>query len=267
DICAIHQIPFTPINCEYGKTLKQEQLLQYENKGYTAFLVNLGETSTGVLYDIELISEFCKKNNLFLIVDCISSFLCDDLNMQKHSVNVALTGSQKALALAPGLSVICLDGKAQKRLLNINPQSLYFDLKSYLINGERGQTPFTPAVGVILQLNKRLKLIKDSGGIKAELERHRELAQYFRAKIKKLPLNIFADYPSDAVTSLSLRNADKSAYKVFEVLKDEYGIFVCPNGGDLKEKVFRVGHMGELSYSDYDRLICALEELEKKRII
>ena len=87
EICDVYELNYTEIKCELGKTLTKEQLLPYDNKGYTAFIVNLDETSTGVLYDINLISCFCKRNNLFLLVDSISSFLCDPFDMESLNVN------------------------------------------------------------------------------------------------------------------------------------------------------------------------------------
>ena len=71
---------------------------------------------------------------------------------------------------------------------------------------------------------------------------------------------------SNAVTTLKVADG-KDAYKVFEVLKDEYGIWVCPNGGALKNTVFRVGHIGALTIEDYDKLIEALKELMEREII
>ena len=97
-ICQIHQIPYTEIKLEIGKKLTQEMLDQYDGKDYTGFLVNIHETSTGVHYDPVMISEFCKKNNMFLLVDAISSFLADEFDMEKLGVDLMLTGSQKALA-------------------------------------------------------------------------------------------------------------------------------------------------------------------------
>lgn len=82
-ICQIHQIPYTEIKLEIGKKLTQEMLDQYDGKDYTGFLVNIHETSTGVHYDPVMISEFCKKNNMFLLVDAISSFLADEFDMEK----------------------------------------------------------------------------------------------------------------------------------------------------------------------------------------
>ena len=74
ELLELHNIPFTEIHLEHGKALKAEHLASFENQGYTAFLVNKHETSTGVHYDMDMISDFCKRNNIFLIVDCISSF-------------------------------------------------------------------------------------------------------------------------------------------------------------------------------------------------
>lgn len=260
EICATHSIPYDEIKCESGRALTKNQLSKYESKKYTAFLVNLCETSTGVLYDINLISDFCKRNNLFLIVDAVSAFLCDTIDMTNNNIDVVITGSQKALALAPGLSLMCFNTKAIERINSKVISSYYFDLKKYLKDGERGQTPFTPAVGVILQLNKRLNEIDAKGGAIAEIAEAKHKAEYFRKAIENLPLNIFADNPSHAVTSLTIKDENKSAYKLFELLMEEYGIWICPNGGELREKVFRVGHMGALKDSDYDTLVKALSE-------
>lgn len=267
EICDVYGLNYTEIKCEFGKTLTKEQLYKYDDKGYTALLVNLDETSTGVLYDIEMISLFCKKNNIFLIVDSISSFLCDSFNMKELNVNVVLTGSQKALAVALGVSIIALDNKALERINKNKVVAYYLDLKPYLKNMERGQTPFTPAVGILLQLNKRLKTIDENGGVEIEISKTKERALYFRNAIKDLPFEIYPDTMSNAVTALTLKNKDKSAYKVFETLKDEYGIWICPNGGELKDKVFRVGHIGDLKISDYKKLIKAFKSLQKRNII
>lgn len=267
EICGIHGIPYTPIVCERGRTLTEEQLAPFEGAGYTAFLVNLGETSTGVLYDLDMIAAFCRRNGLFLIVDAISAFLCDPLSMERQGVNVVVTGSQKALAVAPGLSVICCDAEAIRRIENVEVQSLYFDLKAYLKDGERGQTPFTPAVGVILQLHARLQEIHEHGGVGAELAAAAAKAAYCRSRIGAYPFRLFADKPSNAVTALEMADPDKSAYRIFEVLKDEYDIFVCPNGGELRDRVLRIGHMGALTEADYDTLFAALHDLSERGIL
>ncbi len=263
DLCKIHNISFDEIKLNTGKALKADDLEQYEGKGYTGFLVNIDETSTGVLYDLDLISDFCKRNGIFLVVDAISSFLADEINMTSSNIKVMITGSQKALACPPGISVIVLSEDAVEKINSNQVRSLYFDLKSALKNGERGQTPFTPAVSILLQIHERLKQIELAGGLYTELNRISALASDFRDRIKDLPLDICSESLSNAVTPLSTRNC--SAYDIFTILKDEYQIWVCPNGGELKDKVFRVGHLGELSIEDNKILVGALCDLCKKK--
>lgn len=260
EICETNGIPYNEIKCEPGKTLLTEQLSEFDNKGFTAFMVNLCETSTGVLYDVNIISDFCQRNNLFLIVDAVSAFLCDPIDMSASKIDVVITGSQKALALAPGLSLMCFNERAVERIKNNQIASYYFDLKKYLKDGERGQTPFTPAVGIILQLNQRLNEIDAKGGVSSEIAEAKSRSLYFRKAIKGLPLEIFSDNPSNAVTALKIKDPNQSAYKLFELLVEEYEIWICPNGGALKEKVFRVGHMGALNAGHYDTLVQALSE-------
>lgn len=180
--------------------------------------------------------------------------------MESHGIDVVITGSQKALALAPGLSVMCFSEKALARIENNSVQSLYFNLKSYLADGERGQTPFTPAVGIINQLKEKTDRLIENGGIDVSIEKANRNALYFRSLIKDLPFDFFADKPSNAVTALAVRD-DTDAYDIFLQLKDYYGIFICPNGGILKNRVFRIGHMGNLTFADYDKLVGAIAEI------
>ena len=264
-ICQIHQIPYTEIKLEIGKKLTQEMLDQYDGKDYTGFLVNIHETSTGVHYDPVMISEFCKKNNMFLLVDAISSFLADEFDMEKLGVDLMLTGSQKALACPPGISVIVLSEHAVQRVYEKTPQCLYLDLKEALKNGERGQTPFTPAVGILRQIHARLLEIEKAGGVEAETAKIASLAADFREKIKDMPFEIPSESMSNAVTPLHPLNV--SAYKIFETLKDEYHIWVCPNGGDLAEKIFRVGHIGALTTDDNTSLVEALKDMQNRGLL
>lgn len=264
-MCKIHQIPHDEIALNAGKALTEEMLNPYDGKGYTAFIVNVHETSTGVHYDIDMISRFCKKNGLFLIVDAISSFLADDFDMKRLGADVMITGSQKALACPPGVSLIVLSPAALERVEANDPKCMYFDLKEALKDGERGQTPFTPAVGILLQINARLKEIESAGGVEAEKTKIAALAEDFRNKIHELPFEIVSESMSNAVTPLHPTTA--SAYDVFLTLKDEYGIWICPNGGELKNTVFRVGHIGALTTEDNDTLISALKDMQRRGLI
>ena len=264
-LCEIHDVPHEVIALEKGKTLTREELYKYDGMGFTGFLVNMHETSTGVLYDIDMISEFCKKNDIFLLVDAISAFLANPINVKEQHVGAMITGSQKALACPPGISVIVLSPEAIERIERNKVKSMYFDLQDALKNGERGQTPFTPAVAILIQINERLKEIEAQGGVESEIKRIATLAEDFRTKIKELPFEIMSESLSNAVTPLHPTTA--SAYDIFTTLKDEYEIWVCPNGGDLADTLFRVGHIGYLTEADNNALIHALEDMKKRGLI
>lgn len=264
-LCEIHDIPHTEIKLDMGCALTAEHLAPYEDKGYTGFLVNLDETSTGVLYDIQLISDFCHRNGIFLVVDSISSFLADPFDMAKLGVDVMITGSQKALACPPGISLIVLAPNAVERVCSREVKSMYFNLKDALKNGERGQTPFTPAVGILRQINARLREIDQAGGVESENRRMAELAADFRSKIADMPFTIVSQSLSNAVTPLHPHNV--SAYDIFLRLKDEYGIWICPNGGDMADKVFRVGHLGAITTDDNTTLVEALKDMQRRGLL
>ena len=264
-LCQIHEIPHTEIKLAAGTALTSEMLQPYVGKGYTGFLVNIHETSTGVLYDAKMISQFCQENGLFLVVDAISSFLADPFDMEALGVGTMITSSQKVLACPPGISIIVLSAEAVDRVNKNSVRSMYFDLKSALKNGERGQTPFTPAVSILRQINARLRQIDAEGGAETEIARVKEIAEDFRAKIKDLPLEICSDNLSNAVTPL--HPIKESAEQIFHVLKDEYQIWICPSGGALKDVLFRVGHIGALTKEDNTTLIEALQDLHKRNLL
>ena len=161
ELCQLHNRNYTEVKCEFGKQLRREQLDGLEE--HTAFLINMHETSSGVLYDMEMISEFCRNNHILLIVDAISAFLSDEIDMEKMGAAAVITGSQKALAVQPGISLIALAPEALDRIDNNKEVCMYLSLKDALKNGERGQTPFTPAVTTLLQINKRLQQINRGG--------------------------------------------------------------------------------------------------------
>jgi len=260
ELCEIHEIPYVSLNLNQGQRLTKDRLYEYDDQGFTGLLVNVDETSTGVLYDTEMIGDFCKKNKMFYVCDCVSSFLADPFNMDTCGCDVMITGSQKVLACPPGISIIILAPRAVEKVTNSKVKSMYFNLADVLKNMERGQTPFTPAVGILLQINTRLKEIEAAGGAEVEISRVAAQAADFREKIKELPFELVSEAPANAVTSVHPLNAD--AYEIFLKLKDRYKIWICPNGGDMKSVVFRVGHIGYLNHDDNTTLINALKDMQ-----
>lgn len=260
-ICDIHNIPHDSIRLAFGETLTLAHLDAFKNTSYAGMLVNIHETSTGQLYDVKILSEFCKAKDMYLIVDSISSFLADPYRMDEFGIDLTILSSQKGLSVNPGISLILANEKiVSERINRANPNSLYFDLKDYFLNFERGQTPFTPAVGILFQIARRVDILYQKG-IDNYLAETAHLASDFRSKVKQLSSAFLVpDYPlSNALTPLICRNGN--AKFIFEQLKNRFGIFVTPNGGDLADRVLRVGHLGNLTISDNNLLISKLKEV------
>ena len=195
ELLEYHEVEYSSIKLDWNETLTEEHLKPFENKGFTMLFVNLHETSSGQLYDIEMLSRFAKKNNLMLVVDAISTFLADKFDMNKYEIDATIISSQKGLCLSAGLSFISFSERMLEKINNKNKvSSKYFDFKDYLKNIERGQTPYTPAVFIMYELQNMLELIEKEGGLQARLDFIEKKCMYFRKKAKEIGLKI-PNYP------------------------------------------------------------------------
>ncbi len=266
ELLEYHHKNYDSIDLKWNETLEYKHLMPYENKGFTMLFVNLHETHTGQLYDIKMISDFCKRNNMMLVVDAISTFLADEYDMEKYGIDLTIISSQKGLCLSPGVSFISFSKRMLEKLSYPPPLSKYFDFIDYLNNIKRGQTPYTPAVFVMYELQDMLKLIEQEGGLKTRLAFVKQKAQYFRKKAKELGFYI-PGYPlSNALTPLYFEDVD--AYEVIQLLKNKYRIFVNPCGGDLSKNLLRVTHIGNTTIADiddlFDKLVLCVKEVKEK---
>ena len=258
ELCDVHSIEHHDILVPFGKALTYKDLQPFENQDFTALLVNAHETSTGQLYDLNMLGDFCQRNNLLFIVDAVSAFLVDKIDMEQMHIDLLLTASQKALSLAPGLSFIVVNERMYDVIENNKCVCKYFDLKDYFLNMERGQTPYTPAVGIVYELYDRLNQIC-AIGIDEINRQHHQRAEYFRKECDKIGLK-YGQYPlSNGVTPLIFENG--KAYDYFLDAKDHYDLMLTPNGGPLSETVLRIGHMGNLKKEDYDLVINYFKEV------
>ncbi len=264
-----HKIPYESIDLKWNETLTQEHLNKYENAGFTTLFVNLHETSTGQLYNIQMLSDFAKRNNLMLIVDAISTFLADPYDVNKYSIDVTIFSSQKGLCCSPGMSLVAFSERMIEKInQNPVPVSLYFDYKDYLINIPRGQTPFTPPVCVMFEIQDMVNIIEQEGGLNGRLNLIKEKCKYFRNKALELGLKI-PDYPlSNMLTPLVFD--DVNAYEVIQILKNKYKYYVNPCGGELATKLLRVSHIGHTTINDIDdlleKIMLSIKEVKEKEL-
>lgn len=265
DICDKYKYQTEVLQLELGKVPTKEQLDSYRNKGITGVLVNIHETSTGVLYDGKMLGEFCKEIGAIFVVDAISSFLADEYKMDDWNIDATIISSQKALALHPGMAAVVVNTRTYERIMNNKTTHYYLDMKEYFENMERGQTPFTTAVGITLQLDDRLTQILATG-VDQVTASIKKLAEDFREKVKRLPFCIPSERLSNAMTPIQLMDKE-NATAVFETLKNEYHLVVNPCGGVQKEKILRIGHIGNLTVEDNTKLIQAFHELQERGML
>lgn len=260
ELCQLLGIPFEAWHLECGEPLDPDALDErLASQSYTALLLTVHETSTGVLHDMQRVGAVAARHGVFVVADAISTIGADDFHMDAWQVDVAILSSQKALALPPGLAFVALSARARGRVSRIRPRSLYFRFEDYLRNQERGQSPFTPAVGLYVLLHERLRQITEHGTDRL-VAVHAQRAGYFRELIRSLPFRQLTVRPSNALTALQVPPS-LDARHIVDRLAADYRMFVTPNGGDFSARVFRVGHLGEQSLSDLDRLRDALGAL------
>lgn len=265
-ICEIHQIPNEVIRLKWDEQFKLEMLASYENAGITGMLINMCETSTGQLYPMEAISNFCKKNHIYLVVDAISSFLCDPFSMKKSGASAVIISSQKGLALQPGMSFIAVSKDAfDERCIKINPKTLYFRFTDYYPEILRGQTEYTPAIGIINQLEDKLERVLIDG-VQTYINHCNDLAQYFRNCLVQFTSLNYVDYPlSNCVTPVFCKR--NNAKRIVTTLRDKYDIYVVPAAKELSDSTFRVAHMSrQLTKHDIDELVNRLRTINEEAV-
>lgn len=218
------------------------------------------ETSSGRKFDLKLAGEFCRERGLLYVVDAVSAFLCDPIDMQADGIDIVLTASQKALALSPGLSLLSASPRAAQVIArNHVNAALYLDLQDCFLNMQRGQTPYTCAVSEILALRPRICGIAERG-VDTEIQLHASRAIYFRALLQDMPqFNLPAIPLSNACTPLVFEHGGAQA--LYQRLRRDYDLTLCPSGGDHADTLLRVGHMGNLHAFDYDALASAMREV------
>jgi aspartate aminotransferase-like enzyme len=253
DLCEVHSIRYVNYDVPLGLDVDLLELdaLLSSNK-FTGLLINAHETSTGHLFDIEAIGKITRRHDIFFVVDAISTICADQFLMDEWRVDVGILSSQKALALPPGLSFIAMNNRAIARMSMKSPPTLYFDLKNYLANQRRGQLPYTPAIGIMMQLHQRLSDIQLET-LPSVIFTHEFRAKLFRSAIEILDFSLLPCRPSNTLTAL--RCPRSNAPFIVEELRVVFDIIVAANGGDLSSDVFRIAHLGAQHPKSVDKLI------------
>jgi aspartate aminotransferase-like enzyme len=178
--------------------------------------------------------------------------------MDTWGVDVAITGSQKAWMSPPGLAMVAVSERAWEAHGRARMPRFYWDFAKAHKNGQKGTTPFTPAVGIVHAMQEALRLMTEEGR-DAVWERHRRVGTLMRQGVESLGLDLFADpaVVSDTVTAVRVPTG-VDASKLLRDLRQRYRVVVGSGQDWLKGSIFRIGHMGWVHEDDVERVVEAL---------
>lgn len=258
-ICKVFGVEVLPIELEWGDAVDPQVIADHLKKepGTGAILTTLCETSTGTLTDIAAVGEIAKKTDALLIVDAISGLGADDMQTDKWGVDICVSGSQKGMMAPPGLAFCSVSEKAWKAGETADLPKYYWDFKEYKKSLAKGQTPYTPAVSLVVGLTAALQMIREEG-MENIIARHQRLADACRAGVKALGLELLSKKPANALTAVkSPDGIDGEALK--STLDKTYGVKVAGGQARLKGKIIRFAHLGYSATFDMITAVSALE--------
>jgi aspartate aminotransferase-like enzyme len=263
DICKAFGLNVEKLDFPWGTAadikLVEDVLNKDKNKEIKGVIVTHNETSTGVMNDVKSIGEIVKSHGALFIVDAVSSLGAVDLKTDDWGIDVVVTSSQKALMVPPGLALISVSPKAWYAVDNSKSPRYYWDFKKAKNSAIKGQTPYTPAIPQLFALAKSIEKILDEG-LDNVFRRHVVLSAAFRAGVRAAGLQIFAAEGIESLTVTAVKTpAGITPSAVRNELKNRFGIVTAGGQQQLKNEIFRIGHMGYIDAGDIIYTLSAIE--------
>lgn len=229
--------------------------------GFDAVTLIHNETSCGVRSPLKEIAAVVKKYpNVLLIVDTVSSFSTEAIPMDELGIDVLLTGSQKALAMPPGLALFSASPAALERAATAKDRGYYFDFVEFQKNAEQDMTPSTPSIGHIFALRSKLEDI-ELEGVENRYKRHAKLNTMVHDWVLRNGFTLFAPegYRSLSLTCVA-NNKGIDVAEWIKRLKKEHSVIIDGGYGQLKGKTFRISNMGDETEESISTLLGYLDD-------
>ena len=269
ELCAAFGIETVVLEVPWGEApnlAMLESLLQ-KHADVAAVFCTHNETSTGVVSEVKAIAALTRAHtNALVVVDGITSVGVLPFYMDQWQIDVCVTGSQKGVMVPPGMAYVALSERALKRYetqqndAGLQKKTLphfYLDFGKAREAAQDGMTAWTPAITLLMGLQESLRMMRETG-LENFWEHYARLAHSVRAAVQALGLELFAQAPSNALTSVKVPNGINGR-ELVETLRAKYGVTVAGGQGPLKGKIFRMTHMGYYDHLDMVALIAALE--------
>lgn len=246
------------ISVPWGDSVTPESVHDaIEDTGARTLFITHSETSTAALCDLQQIARVARDQGVLIVVDAITSLGAHRLETDAWQLDCVISGSQKAFMMPPGLAFLSLSQEAQKRLQDNPTARFYFDLRPALRLAARGQTPWTPAITLVMGLQAACAAILQEGLENVWL-RHQQTADAVRAGVQALGLPMLAGRPSNAVTAVRIPESI-GADTLRKLLWERFAIKVAGGQGPLKGDIVRLGHLGDYDSADILLLMSAFE--------
>jgi aspartate aminotransferase-like enzyme len=252
----------TSIDVDWGQAADPGALREAlrADPGYRAVLLTHNETSTAVMNPIPELAAVVREvaSDALILVDSVSGLGAVPFEMDAWGVDVVVTGSQKAWMSAPGLAMIAASPRAWTAMETATMPRLYLDLRAHRESHAAGQTPWTPAIAVVYQVDEGIRLMTAEGA-ESIFARHEACAAAARAGLKALGFELFADqrHASRTVTA-AVVPADLD-WKPFNTELKRRGLVLAGGQGKLTGKIFRLGHLGSVTLEEILGAMSALE--------
>jgi aspartate aminotransferase-like enzyme len=262
EICKAFGINVVELKAPFGDTVPATVVADALERQptITAVLTQHSESSTGVLHDVRGYAAATRRTNAILIADAVSSLGIAELPMDAWGVDVVVSGSQKGLMLPPGLAFCALSDKAWARVKTSTLPKYYFDLAAERKTVAKNEAHFTPAVSIVIGLREVLRMLK-AEGLTNVFKRHDRLARATRAGVEGLGLSLFAKAnPSPALTAV-VSPPGVDSEKILSTFSTSHNITIAGGQGEMKGKIFRLGHMGYAAEFDTIVALSALEQV------
>jgi len=259
-----------PLQVPWGSPIRAEQVEAKLATGqFDALTLIHNETSTGVMSPLAEIAALKKKHpEVMFIVDSVSSLSATPIPFDELGIDVLLAGSQKALAMPPGLAVFACSPAALAKAATIKDRGYYFDFVEFQKNAEQSMTPSTPSIGHVYALESKLEDIF-SEGLEARYARHLSLAQKTRAWAANHGFNLFPEAGYESVTLTCVNNGAKPGSRSVDVAKlqklvKDQGFLIDGGYGKIKGTTFRISNMGDETAETMQTLYTALDVAMKQ---
>jgi aspartate aminotransferase-like enzyme len=250
----------------WGSPIRAEQVdAKLATGRFDALTFVHNETSTGVMSPVHEIAALKKKYpDVMFIVDSVSSMSAVKLEFDALGVDVLLAGSQKALALPPGLAVFVCSPAALARAATAKDRGYYFDFVEFQKNAEQSMTPSTPSIGHVFALASKLQDIF-AEGLEARFARHQQLAEATRAWAARHGFTLFPEKGFESVTLTCVNNGAKPGGRAVDVPKlqklvKDQGFLIDGGYGKIKGTTFRISNMGDETVATMNQLYAALDK-------